>query len=261
MKRLTILICALITFLACGAPDTIPLEFGPEPEELAEVEQAQVAELNGGGYRVDGEEVQNMCTGGASAAQKCMLPTDKSIRVKLSTSGMDPTDAAEATAALSTIISSLNTQFLGTGWSWSNQTIQPDINIVEGVVSNFAAATDLRFYERIACNTQGAAMTEPVAAPGTYHRCTTATATVDYDKIFGSFGQGNKKNVIFHAIGAAAIAPAGLGLNSSHTGKISSRVTSGSTKSSTLQDREKCRVNAQNLSNTSTISFTNDCNL
>jgi hypothetical protein len=254
--KISILLSLLLAF-ACGAP--IPLEYGPEPEEMGEAEQAISAELNGGGWRLDGEQVQKLC-GGNSTSQKCVLPPSKTIGVQLDVTGMDPADVTIANTQFHALIAALNTQFSGTGYSWATVLQSPNLVVKDGTVSNFVGTTDIRAHVRLACSNLSGALTEPAGGlNGTWHRCQTIQATVDYDKIFETFGAGSTTQVIKHAIGSALIAAAGIGVNAGHTGRITSQTTSTANKSSTVDARERCRMLKLNLSNQSNITLTNDC--
>lgn len=258
MKLIVILFLYALALAGCGAPD--------EELELGQLDEGITAQLNGQGWRLDGGQLGNLqktCTSAGGSGQKCMLPGDKAITVRLDTTGMSSADTTTATNAVSGTISSFNTQFSSGGWSFATGMISPDLRIVKGTTDNVAGATDIRRYVTLSCALAGSVLTEPPPGyDGTYQRCASIVATVDYDKITSSFGGGAPTavpNVIGHAIGSAIAASASAGIIGGNGGRITSQTTSATAKNVTLSSVEQCRVNSYVATSSSSITLQNTC--
>jgi hypothetical protein len=258
MKHIIILVLYIALALGCGAP--------PEELELEQLDEGITAQLNGQGWRLDGGQLgnaQKTCVSAGGTGQKCMLPGDKSITIRLDTAGMASSDVTAATASVNSVISSFNAQFSSGGWSFATGNISPDLRIVKGTTDNVAGATDIRRYVTLSCALEGSVLTEPPPGyDGTYRRCANVVATVDYPKITASFGGGSPgavPNVITHAVGSAIAASASAGLIGGNAGRITSQTTSSSAKNITLSSIEQCRVNSYVATSTSSITLQNTC--
>lgn len=245
--------------LGCGAP-------ADDEIDLGQLDEGITAQLNGTGFRLDGGQAGGagkICTGSGGTGQKCMLPQDKAVKIRLDTTGMSSADTTSATNAVNGTISSFTSQFASGGWTFGLQNISPDLRIVKGTTDNVAGATDIRRYVTLSCALAGSVLTEPSPGyDGTYQRCTNIVATVDYDKITASFGGGVPTavpNVIAHAIGSAIAAATSAGIIGGNGGRITSQTTSSSAKNLTLSTIEQCRVNSLDLSSTSSITLQNTC--
>lgn len=246
--KFAILLCWLV---ACGSPEPQDLE----AMELDQAEQPVSVEINGYGWRSDGTNVGMRCSGG-STSQVCNVPLNKTIRVKVDTTGMVAQDIPKATAQRDSMVAAYNNQFSGSGWSVSTQTSNLSIEWKAGTVSSLGTADDWRQFARPSC-VSFATLTETV--DGSYRTCGSIVVTVDYDKIFGTFGDAGMSAVLKHIYGASIEMRLGSGLQTNDSTRISyNKISSTAARNSTMTTREKCRINAY-VTGGASVSFTNNC--
>lgn len=236
---------------ACGAP----LE-EDEQLDLGQVEQGFSVETNGYGWRSDiGANNLKQCSG-SDATQVCNVPGSKSLRVQLDTTGMASQDVTKAQTQRDALISAYNTQFSGDGWTVSSVTSNATLKIAKATLGNLGGVSDIRQFLELNC-VGFTTLTETVS--GTYRACSSINAFVDYDKLFGTFGDSGMNLAIKHVLGVAMQARLGIGVQSSDSSRISFRTVSGtSARNSTMTNTEKCRVRAL-VTGGGSVSFTNNC--
>lgn len=235
----------------CGSSEPQDLEV----MELDQAEQPVSVEVNGYGWRSDGTNVGMQCSGG-STSQVCNVPATKTVRVKVDTTGMVAVDIPKATAQRDALITAYNNQYSGNGWSFSSQTSNLQIEWKAGTVSNLGAADDWRQFARPSC-VSFSTLTETV--DGSYRACGSIVVTVDYDKIFGTFGDAGMSAALKHIMGASMQMRAGVGLQTNDSTRISfNKVSATAARNTTMTSREQCRVRAL-VTGGGSVSFTNNC--
>lgn len=243
--------------MACGGDlGEMPLDLGQGTEEL----QA----FGFYGIRVDGANTQRLCAAVPSASQICVLPDSKTIRVKLDTAGMHPDDAALAQQWVTAIINNTYNTWYGTmgpGWHWLEATTQVKLTIKYGAVDDSfgADSTDIRRYLRITCKSSSPALTENPATNGTYHVCSSWSATVDTEKMY-AHNPAVMTQQIHHAVAIAMMAPAGIGVGNITPGKITNQIMAQTTFASTgLSNRDVCALTKFDPADLTTINFVGGC--
>ncbi len=268
----------LSILFACG---DYPIDTTPVPQD-AGVEQDAAPELGTTteavsaypfyGIRIETstETNQRLCAGVPSVDQKCFLPSTKTIRIKMDTTGMNAEEIALTGQwiygipefPLSGIVNTLTDQYGADGWSWAIVTDNNyNVQIKKGAVGGSISVDDVRSYWSVVCPTtsRGPVLPETPPRNGTVQICNKYVVTMDYNKLRQKCSTCMSQQ-IHHVLGLALITPAGMGVQGITPGLLTDmNLAQTSHKSSTLRKRDKCAIKNYNAADPSQIVFNNAC--
>ncbi len=268
----------LSVIFACGdyTIDTVPVlqDAGAEQDaspEFGTVEQAVSAyPFYGIRLETSTETNQRLCAGVPSVDQKCFLPSTKTIRIKMDTTGMNAEEIGLVGQWLygtpefpqSGIVGSLTAEYGPSGWSWAVVTDNNyNVEIKKGVVGGSISLDDVRSYWSVVCPTasRGPVLPETPAKNGTWQICNKFVQTLDFNKMRTKCGT-CMSQMSHHTLGMALLTPAGMGVQGITPGLLTDmNLAQTGHKSSNLRLRDKCAIKNYSPSDPTKVDFNNAC--
>lgn len=258
------IVLAFVSLSGCGgyAEDPDVTELGDEaievageplPEPEGETEKVTGYQV-GYGWRRDlsGSNARCLGNGAQPNSQVCVLPPNKTIRIRVTGTGMSASQKTLVESLVDGWILRFADDF--NTYSFSRVTVDPDINISFGEVPG-SITSSIHTYAH--ANQSGGFTIDDFGSPGTWEKYGLISCTIDNASILADFDTVTKEDSIrSHAVDYCVNKAVGIGSGGSNTGRsYAIATTPGVFKGQDASAFVRCQANSYQAGDLTIIDF------